>query len=163
MASKKDPYVLALGTASWWLASSLRDHEDSAERRRKMKRVCDKKLETLRGAWPAEVGEVSGSAGAAKLLASLQLDGDTRRTLLIDLLFSDPFAPYELKFAQKNLRRSLEELANLLGLPDGTVKGLADIRRDATKAHRELSIGRVVAFGLTGVVVVGVGGACQAR
>jgi hypothetical protein len=158
MAAKKDRYALALGLASWWLATNLQDHEDDAERRRKMKRVCDQKLEAVQRAWPGETAELSTLPGAEKLLKGMRLARDTKRTLLIDLLFSDPFAPYELKFSQKNLRRALGQLAERMGLPGGTVDELADIRKDATKAHRKLSIGKIAAFGVAGVVVIGFGG-----
>ena len=155
--NKKDSYALALAVASWWLATSLRYRQDDPEHARKMRRVCDKKLDLLHQMWP-EAKRIADLGDAESFLAGRRLTGDTKRTLLIDLLFSNPFAPYELKFSQKELRASLEDLAVHLRLPDDTVGDLAEIRKDATKAHRTLTIGRVVVFGLGGSVVLGLGG-----
>ncbi len=151
-------YALALGVASWWLAINLQRGEEDPERRGKMARVCNQKLEMLLKAWPNDTKGLADLDAAESLVKGLRLNRDTKRTLLIDLLFSDPFAPYELKFSEKRLRSSLDQLAAQLGLESAAVDELASVRRDATKAHRKLSIGRIVAFGLTGVVVLGVGG-----
>jgi hypothetical protein len=162
LGNNEDRYACALGIASWWLATAFRDgeREDDSERGYKMQRVCDKKLAAIRERWPVATGGLrrGDMPSAEKMLSDIDLDRDTKRTLLIDLLFSDPFAPYELKFSQKDLRDSLKRLAEHLGLPSRTVDEVADIRKDATKAHRNLSIGRIVAFGLGGVLVLGLGG-----
>ena len=58
-------------------------------------------------------------------------DEDTRRTLLIDLIFSDPFAPYELKFERGDMDKALGEVARTIGLSATDVKAYASTQAAA--------------------------------
>src|SRR5687768_3689059 len=149
MAKRSDGYAEALAIASWWLARRLAVLEDDSKRATKMRRVSDEKLALVKKAHPYAQG-IATVADAAIFIEGLRIVRATKVTLLIDLLFSDPFAPYELSFNEKRLRECLEELADHLGLPTEIVDELAAVRKDATKAHRALSIGHIVLFGLGG-------------
>ena len=78
-------------------------------------------------------------------------DGDWPQTdakaLVIELAFSNPFAPYELSFRDGDLTRALVNVAKLVGLDAGAVDQIRDTQQDALKAHRHINWQKIAVYG----------------
>ena len=80
-----------------------------------------------------------------------------RTRLLIDLDFTEPFAPHELKVDEDDFDDALRSLASSLGLGAGVVAKMEDIRRSAERAHLTSQVAKVAIAGAAGIVLVGSG------
>ena len=152
-------FIRAVACASLILAGGLvrdrsrADSEKVDSRAEKMRRVIALK----RSAW-AEM--VEGSDPSPSLLADL-VSGwpeDQRRSLLVELAFSDPFAPYSLSYRRSRLLRGLRKLAPSLSLDPGLVESIEETRHEAVKSHRKLTARKMTVVGLAAAVAVGSAG-----
>ena len=80
--------------------------------------MLERKTDLLVATYPDDLGGLEPTVQFSALPSRLgqHEDEDTRRTLLIDLTFSDPFAPYELKFDKSDMDKALGEVASTIGL-----------------------------------------------
>jgi hypothetical protein len=83
---------------------------------------------------------------------------DRRKTLLIDLAFTNPFAPYDLKYKDDDFEEGLKRAAKYLDLSGSVVDDIKKARKDALSAHHHVAWGQIALWGLSSVVVLGVGG-----
>jgi hypothetical protein len=83
---------------------------------------------------------------------------DQARMFLIDLAFSDPFAPYQLKFKRADFEKSLVRIADLVGLNEDAVKQIRETQKEAVHAHSTIDFVNVVCWGGVGAVVLAAGG-----
>jgi hypothetical protein len=153
-----DPYAMAMALASAWLAYGTVIRTSDDERQRKMRRVFQKKVALVSEAWPDELGDVNGIESVRKALGECSLDLDQRKTLLIDLSFSDPFAPYELKYDEDWQRDAIKDIAKGLVVDLSFVDAISATRKAAARAHHRRNIAFTVAFGIGGAVVLALGG-----
>lgn len=153
-----DQYSIALALGSVICAHTIAQKHDDKDRRLKMQRVRDEKLAAIRNGWPAQAGDVRNVTSAKACLRDLDLDGAQKRTLLIDLDFSDPFAPYELKFDEDDLDHGLHAVADVLRVPSQFIDEITQTRKQASRAHKKRSLAVTVAFGLGGAALLAAGG-----
>lgn len=148
-------YVFHLAVGSHALAQRLAQLETDAERKKRKLHVVKKKTELLKAVYPDELGDLEDTAqfGALPSRLGRHEDEDTRRTLLIDLMFSDPFAPYELKFKRSEMDAALATVASTLGLSKADVASIRATQASAARAHVARNTATVVAVG-TGVAAV---------
>ncbi len=158
MAKRTDEYSLATALGSVFLASELASSEENTSRRDKMDRVVKENIDLIRDAWPKRAESVVDGGRAAAALVDMGLDHETRHTLMIDLVFSDPFAPYELEYNEGALKRCLETLALLLSLPSGIVDEIGEIRKEASRAYSKHGVVTIAAFGVGGAALLALGG-----
>jgi len=139
-------YHLAIGSHA--LAQRLTQLETDKARRERKRRVVEKKTELLIATYPDELTGL-GSAQFSALPSRLgqHEDEDTRRTLLIDLTFSDPFAPYELKSRKSDMDLALGTVASALGLSKADVAAIRAAQTAAARAHIKVSAVKVAAVG----------------
>ncbi len=150
-------YTLAIAAASILLADELRSCEQKVERKIKKKRVVDRKLSALREAYPERCGTVKRCSDVKALLAG-DWPKDEAQQLIIDLAFSNPFAPYELTFKDSDLTKGLTKVAHSVGLMKADVERIRATQREAMKAHRHIDWKRIAIYGIGGTVVVAAGG-----
>jgi hypothetical protein len=148
-------YVFHLAMGSHALAQRLAQLETDAERKKHKLHVVEKKTELLKSAYPDELGKLEDTVQFSALPSRLgqHEDEDTRRTLLIDLMFSDPFAPYELKYVKKDMDSALVEVAGAIGLSKADVTAIRATQAAAARAHVARNTATVLAIG-TGVAAV---------
>lgn len=157
--AEPDEYDFALALASASMAELIMSREQNSERKQKMRRVLAEKLALIRELWPERAHHVKARADLDRLLEKADLDRDMRRTLLVDLEFSDPFLPYELKYDEDDHRDAMEYIASqLLGLPAGIVDEIAKTRKSAYRAHHKVNVTKLALFGIGGAALLAVGG-----
>ena len=153
-------YPLAVALGSYFLALRIADVQGNDLRKKRMRKVAEKKRELVAETWPdyAHITRKPAAVGAA--LRALKLETAEARTLLIDLSFSDPFAPYEFHDynEEDDLEGALKDLAPHVGLSADFVDHLGETRRDATKVHKRRNLALTAAFGIGGAIVLAVGG-----
>ena len=150
-------YSFAVAAGGLALSNELAKAETNDDRRKKKGRVVRLKRDLIREAFPNEVGSDASLSQIASRIPDDLLD-DQKTTLIIDLAFSNPFAPYELKFGDSDFCEALKTVAVRVGVSDGRVDAILTTKKDALKAHRNLKVGKVLAYGIGGAVVIGLGG-----
>lgn len=155
-------YAFVLGVGTLRVAHGLLAFEDDRTRKNKKKRVIEEKSWLLVEAFPERLNSKPGSNELDRLLGAerkrLESWPETDpRTLLIDLAFADPFAPYELKYAQRHFETVLKQVAPLLGVHQGFIDTIREAEKAAKQSQRKLDVGRVALFGVGGAVLLGTG------
>ena len=140
------------------MAHDVGTRERNTQRKERKRKVALEKRKLLRESFPQHADELQRPAGLRKVLRAQKLNTEAAQTLLVDLSFGDPFAPYELKTSDDDMREALESVADDLGVPRSFVEEIADVRKEALRAHRWKLGGRHVAFGLLGAGLFAAGG-----
>jgi hypothetical protein len=153
-------YALALGLSSYYVAERVAVVQGNDTRKKAMRRVAQLKLENVHESFPRCVAQVTNQTSAASRLEGLKLGSPEARTLLIDLSFSDPFAPYEFTDYDRDadMRKALKDLAPRIGCDASEIDNIEQIRREATKAHEHRNVLLMAAFGIGGAAILAVGG-----
>jgi len=151
-------YTYHLAVGSHALAQRLAQLETDKARKERKRRVLEKKTQLLIATYPDELsGLESAQFSALPSRLGQHEDEDTRRTLLIDLMFSDPFAPYELKFKKSDMDTALGAVASTLGLSKAEVAAIRATQNAAERAHITHSAVKIAAVGAGAAVIVGAG------
>lgn len=147
-------YHLAMG--SHGLAQQLTRLETNPARKKRKGRVVKKKTELLVSTYSDELRGLDEAAQFSALPSRVgrHEDEDTRRTLLIDLTFSDPFAPYELTFKKSDMDAALGAVAATLGLTAGDVAAIRSTQAAATRAHYQTKAIKMAAVGAGAAVIL---------
>lgn len=156
-SSEDHTYSFAVAAGGLTLGNELAKAETNDDRRKKKRRVVRLKRNLIRDTFSEECEGASTLKQIARQIPK-DLPDDQKTTLLIDLAFSDPFAPYQLKFRESDFCEALKKLAKRIGVPVERVDAILKTKADALKAHRNLDVGKVLVYGLGGAVVIGLGG-----
>ncbi len=135
------------------IASVTTERARSSERAKKMQRVIEAKL-------PEWQALRSGGEPSAGLLADLvgEWPDSQRTSLLVDLAFLDPFAPYTLKHKAADRIEALKQLAPDLGKQVRDVAEIEEARKSAQQAHRASVARRAGMAGVATAVVLATAG-----
>jgi hypothetical protein len=133
-----DSTTLALAGGSLLVAVHVRTETKDRKRRNKMARVIELKEKELaavagEGRNPLEVLDT----------AAQEWDVTTRRHLLVDLTFADPFAPYSLKYDQDDVIAAVRRIATRIGEPATVVDEIVKAKKVALRSHRVRSLARI--------------------
>jgi hypothetical protein len=80
-----------------------------------------------------------------------------RVRLLIDLAFTDPFWPYELRSKAGDLEKALRTVAGHAGLDPDVVGAIQDTRKRAAASRQHANWAKIAAVGVGGLAIVGTG------
>lgn len=120
-------YRFSLSLASLLIAGQLADTEADEQRRARKQTVAQEKWSLLRNTFPRDLGELHGYGGTGPAVRQLtqafehvtrHWPLEQRWMLLIDLVMSDPFAPYGLKVTITDFRSAVATIATALDLGD---------------------------------------------
>jgi hypothetical protein len=81
-----------------------------------------------------------------------------RLTLIVELAFTDPFAPYELQWRRWDFEVALKEVARTIGLTNADVHTVIATSGEARRAHRRLNWTKIALWGSGGLVAGALGG-----
>jgi len=157
--STDDQYLTSFVCASLLLATDISDagvssgRSKARERSAKMRRV----RETKAAAW-RELGESEPPSAVRLWELTAAWTTETRRELLVDLAFSDPFAPYALKFERDALLDGLRSIAPALEERPEFVDEIETVRKAATKAHSSSKFKRIGVVGFAAALALGSAG-----
>jgi hypothetical protein len=150
----KYAYHIALGSV--FLADVLARYEKDKERSRKKHNVVNRKIEAVRTSFP-KLNEGIKMDMPWQMLKE-GLESKYVRSLMIDLAFSNPFAPSELKYKQKDFIAALHNLGNYLSWGESGVDRILKYKNSAMKAHRHIPWGKIATYGFVGAMIIGAGG-----
>ncbi len=150
-------YACAIAAGTLHLAKLITYSEKDNERKQKKQRVVERKSKLLKEAFPEETQALFLPEGTQKLL-EYNWSWDESMTFLIDLAFTNPFAPYELEFKESDFEEALKQTAVLVGRSTQDVKRILETKKKAFNAHWQLDWGKVALFGIGGIALFGVGG-----
>lgn len=123
------------------MSEQLTDAEPNEQRRQRKRTVAQRKWEVLRHTFPDDLGELHGYGGTGPALRQLtqvlaqRTAGWTagqRGLLLVDLVMSDVFAPYELKVPTNDFAEALGNVGaafELSGESDALLGAWNDVLR----------------------------------
>jgi len=151
-------YIYHLAMGSHGLAQQLTQLETDDARKKRKQRVVEKKTELLLATYPDQLkGRETAQFSALPSRLGRHEDEDMRRMLLIDLTFSDPFAPYELRFKKTDMDKALGTVAKTLGLSPADVAAIRATQSAAARAHIAHKALKTAAVGATAAVILGTG------
>ena len=152
-------YTYHLAVGSHALAQRLTQLETDKARKERKTRVLVRKTDLLVATYPDDLGGLEPTVQFSALPSRLgqHEDEDTRRTLLIDLTFSDPFAPYELKCDKSDMDKALGEVARTIGLSAADIKALRATQAAAIRAHVITKGVKIAVAGAGAAVIIGSG------
>jgi hypothetical protein len=148
-------YSRNIAAGSFLMAHHLAGAERKDERKAKKNRVLERKRELIKETF--DTGPIQWSDDVAELLVT-DVPSDQVKTYLIDMAFSNPFAPYELKYKEGDFEEALKALADKFEVPVDTVDDILETKREAVKAHNNVSWMKIVGYGAAGIVALGLGG-----
>ena len=152
-------YLAAIACGSLLLGEFVANKEGSRrrEKRRSRSKKMSKVLKDKKSAWRAIGEDREPSLNRfGEITREWSLDEHSR--LLVDLAFSDPFAPYSLDFDQSDLLDGLRALARELGREETIVDDIESARRSASNAHRGSVVRRMAIAGVAVAVTLGSAG-----
>jgi hypothetical protein len=120
-----------LAVASLVLGRALAGLDGNAERKARKRRVLERRLEEIRRTAPD--GSALTDVDAVKMDATL--DEEHAMTLLVDLAFSDPFAPYEVAFSQRDFIQALRRASDEMRLRRPLLDRVLALKGGAMGAH----------------------------
>ncbi|HSK89814.1 MAG TPA: hypothetical protein VK875_00740 [Euzebyales bacterium] len=153
-------YRFSLCVASLVMAEQLAETEPDEQRRTRKQTVAQEKWSLLRDTFPTQLGELHGYGGTGPALRQLTQvfeevtrpwPPDQRWALLVDLIMSNVFAPYELKVPSDELCEALRTVSDCLELGDDH-DHLVATWEDALRAYRPPRWKAVIAPATTGAV-----------
>ena len=106
-------YTLSIAVGILLIAEELTRLESKEERRRKKQSVVERKRKLLRETFPEPTAGLSLEGDAVRLLSG-DWTKDEAIAFLIDLAFTNPFAPYELRYRASDFERASRQLARPL-------------------------------------------------
>jgi hypothetical protein len=118
-------YSRAVAAASCLMAEAAIAEEAGDGRRAQMRAVLQEKVRTFNTAFPSEDPEVTPEAHVTELDTEVHHPG----VLLVDLAFSEPFAPYDLPLDRPQKEAGLNAVAAQFGIEEEWVSALLDVQR----------------------------------
>lgn len=151
-----ETYSKYLGLTLLSLGRGLAKREKALDRQKKMDLAVQEKRRLLADTFAdLDTDRLKFNQGVVRELAGHEWDPLAARTLIVDSLFANPFAPYSLRYDEDDRNELLAPIAFALGRtdPEGEVARAVQFARSAARVHRHpLKRKRVLA-----AVVVGGG------
>ena len=157
MARGEDRFALRVACGSYLLATSMARQQGDAERRKKMQKVITIKREAIAETFPRRFNRPPSAREARVALVSGRWSDRERLGFVIEMAFTYPFLPYELKIDSDNFTRALVELAGVVGVDESVVDEIESVKEDAEKELKHSSALRKLALGggvLAGVAII---------
>jgi hypothetical protein len=153
-----DRYPCYLAIISVFLAEHIASVEKDDSRRAKMGRVIHEKRRYVEETCPSIVGGRGTDFDAAEVSSDQGITEEMARDLIIDSMFSDPVAPYSLKYDRNTIKDGLRKIAEALGITVDRVDQLYLFRGDAESAYQHVSRRNIAMWSVAGLVILAPGG-----
>ena len=154
--SFKDDYTFIISIGTCWLARKISSFETKEARKQKMLDVIKIKGSLLKESFPKEKIKSSGITHLVKYLKSVNWESEENKVLfIIDLLFCNPFSPYEIKFSEEHHHKALMDLGDYLGIKTKRIEQIIKTKCEAVNAHNRWSWGKIALYGLGGMLLIG--------
>ena len=148
--------TLVTALATHLMAQYITEHT-TGERRAKMQKVVARQEDGIDQLF-ADGGVAGAEPGALLLHLVDPWPEADRLRLVIDLDFTDPFFPFELRVPADHFEAALGWIARHVGVGRTVTDSIAETRRDAERLHVKNRLVKIVAYGAGGVVLLGAGG-----
>ena len=152
-------YTFALAAGNTIAANHIRNNTRDEERKKKIDRVLRIRYKALRALAKESFNESLEEVRPDKVAARIShWDPSWKDFLLIDLIFASPFAPYEIKWDEKEKEIGLQPFAVALGVPISRFQSMCAARREAIKVHRHVDWLRIGMISAGAIVIFAAGG-----
>jgi hypothetical protein len=149
-------YTRSIAAGNLLLAHDIAKCEKNSKRKAKMEKAITGKRDLFQQTFSEKWTAAEWVLGCENVLRNSVYKQDAV-TFLIDLAFVNPFAPYELNFAETDLKAALVNIARLVGESAEKVDSLFRTRKDAFKAHRHIAYGKIAVLSTVALVTVATG------
>ena len=150
-------YSEAISIGNYFMVEKLMELEKDETRKKKKENVYNEKKKVLLATFLDDKKDIINKTDRRNLFCKL-LEEEQRIPFLIDLSFTNPFAPYQLKFKKNEFREALLYNCSLLNQDFGIVDEILKNQKEALKSHRKIDWVKVAAFGVGGTILFGIGG-----
>ncbi len=143
----KNPYSCAIAAGTLLLAGELVRLEKRRKRKLKKLRVLSHKRSMIKEAFPRFTAGHDLKRDATRLISPKWPRAEAS-AFILDLAFTKPFSPYELKYKDKHFTIALENVANLVHLSIEDVIRIRGNQRRAYKVYRYVRWKKILLYGL---------------
>ncbi len=151
-------YTQTLSAATLYLAQGLTRLEKDTDRKRKKENFIADKCDKVRRSFFKDRSDLALEEDVRGLIEG-DWSRDQAMTLIIDLAFTNPFAPYELNFEREDFWRVLKEIGVIVRLYFSDVERVCETQQEAFQAHGRRGLRRAALVGsIGGIVLLGTGG-----
>lgn len=154
---KVNRFAEAISIGNFYMVEKLTELEKDKKRKEKKQNVYNEKKALLLDTFQDVRQEIIHKSDRRSLFCNL-IDEDQRIPYLIDLSFTNPFAPYRLKFKQSEFRESLLYVCSLLNQDFGVIDDILKNQKESLRSHRKTDLLKVGIYGIGGIIVFGLGG-----
>ncbi len=155
--SAKNEYSEAIALGNYFMVEKLMELEQKKKRKEKKKNVYNEKGKLILETYEGDKNNIIDKTNRQNLLCNLVKE-DQRATYLIDLAFTSPFAPYELKFKKEDFKKALLYMSSLLSQDFDIVDDILKNQQEALKSHKKIEWAKIIAFGVGGLLIFAWGG-----
>lgn len=149
-------YQLIFDAGTAFLVRELTSIEKKAARKARKEKVLDHHINHINN---LDTSRVSGiSPGNLESKISGKLSHDDAVNFIIDVAFSDPFAPYELAYSEKSFNEALVALGQIAGLTEEKARKILATKREAIHAHIRITDFKGIISWVARLVIIAVGG-----
>ena len=148
-------YSFDVALASIYFVQMLTSAEKNAARKAKKQRVLDHHIDLLLRLYPDYIDTAPTMEDVQQRLAfRFTKRSIAARLLLIDTALADPFAPYDLKFKNRDFDQAYNDLAVIVGLTHEDVEQVKKLFRKAHRAHWNLDWRMLLKLALIGAFYI---------
>ncbi len=159
MNKNENLYAKAIAFGNYYILDKMIPLEKRASIKEKKLNVYKEKLDLLLQTYPGEQEAITSDKRELKVqLLSSVLNKNEKTLFIIDLAFSNPFAPHDLKYKIKDFHRGLHYIGSLVHLTKKDVDDVLKVQKRVFKSQRQIKYWTVGLYGLGGLILFGVGG-----
>lgn len=150
-------YGFFLAESVLFLADKLKEMEKNTARKKKKEAVVQEKYTLLRKSFSIQLVAANQNHAYADIIKE-SWDPATQKKFFIDLAFSNPFAPYELKFSSKDFEIVLEQYGFQIGILQNETQSILKTKSDVLKSQKKINWKQIAALGVGGAGILATGG-----
>ena len=147
----QDNYSFYISIATLYLLYELIECEKNEKRKNKKQRVLAQKKARLQQFFTDVSDDSLTQENIAQQLPK-EFSREKATVFLIDLIYCDPFAPFDLKFKNNDLDKALLKLAGCINLSGEDVTRIQDSYQQAHRSHWHLQWKLLAFISLFGIV-----------
>ena len=128
---------------------------ESKDRQVKKKKVVSRKFALMLETYKTQCKGITKPMQLREVLKKWDATINERTTMLIDLSFSNPYSPYELKISDKGLNASLHRVGKYIKLNKKQIDNIIKSKEDAISVHKQVDYKKILLLSIGGAILLG--------
>jgi hypothetical protein len=152
-------YSKAIAFGNYFMLEKLVEAEKNSDRKGKKVNIYKAKTDLLLQTYLEERDAITSNSRESKVTNFKKtLNEEQRKVFLIDLAFSNPLAPYVLKYKRKDFNKALHYIGSLIHAAKEDVDAIIKLQKQVLTSQNRIDILKVGLYGVGGIILFGVAG-----